>query len=313
MVNNIIELNSNSSVLSIGPSDQTDPSKCNVELLHNNQRYILGPMEKSLLLGKLVENLAANDVTTFDNDGRIDGFLVKLIGWSHTKCSFISLAIEQDNYSSLVHNKKLSIKPNERCLFFEKDGVCIARFILTSANANVWLRVLRPHYTKSVAMEYEMFLTAMSNKISPQPTPNIPRNISNELLQASENSRDWSVSSIQLTLTEIAKEMKPCPTFGISTEEGFKNAEYWSSISGDSLSKAYVYGTYPLVFYRQEVIKNIDWFQQHDITLIPFSNSFVQEFVIDKNTVATLFPVYHGPKARLVNPFSIEELIMYTL
>jgi hypothetical protein len=136
----------------------------------------------------------------------------------------------------------------------------------------------------------------------------MPKDITQEFLLASSYSKNWSNQFVWKTLRKILELAQHCR---IDWDE--KAGETWGLILDDTHTVSMVCTILPIVFYREDIIGNLDSTFNYDVVLIPV-NSFDEKILtLKKCMMAKIFGIDGIDIDAGENPLSINDLYYSTV
>jgi len=309
-----IVLQCGSSELTLTITYSTSYPWCRLHYTSEGRTYDLGSEAKASVLGRLIEQLSAEKLSTLKSVGRSDGFLGSFIHFSHGRPhGGIGMALEHDNRGAYGNEWNESYPDDQRLLFITEETAGLsARMYLDPPTRRKWLDVLLRHFSDADASDYEAQRRTTRPHICPVPSRTGVRDISSELIEASGHGSDGGGSSMAETLSSVLEALKSQGTEDVFVQECFRWGEHWSTIHLEHVLVIYVYGRFPAVFHPAALTKSLASLKTGKVLFVPFEQECSQEFVCKDHRAVQAFSVYHGPEGRLEEPFSIEELVQFT-
>lgn len=134
------------------------------------------------------------------------------------------------------------------------------------------------------------------------------KDITQEFLLASSYSKNWSNQLVWQTLKKILELAQDCR---IDWDE--KAGETWGIILNNTHTVAIVCTILPIVFYRDDIIGNLDSTFDYDIVLVPVNSFDEKSLTLKKGMMAQIFGIDGIDIDTGENPLSINDLYYSTV
>jgi hypothetical protein len=134
------------------------------------------------------------------------------------------------------------------------------------------------------------------------------KDITQEFLLASSYSKNWSNQFVWKTLKKILELAQHCR---IDWDE--KAGEIWGLILNDTHTVAMVCTILPMVFYREDIIGDLDSTFNYDVVHIPVNSFDAKYLSLKKGIMAEMFGIDDIDIDSGENPFSVNDLYYSTV
>ena len=134
------------------------------------------------------------------------------------------------------------------------------------------------------------------------------KDITQEFIVASSYSNQWSSEYIWKTLKKLFELAKNCR---IDWDE--KAGETWGVVLNDTNTISIVCSILPIVFYRGDIIRNLDSIFNYDIVLIQVISFDEKSLSMKKGMMAKIFGIDGIDIDKGENPFSVNDLYYSTV
>lgn len=134
------------------------------------------------------------------------------------------------------------------------------------------------------------------------------KDITRELLLADSYSKNWSNQLVWETLEKISELTSSCR---IDWDENA--GETWGVILNNIHTISIVCTILPIIFYRADIINNLDSIFNSDIVLVPADSFDEKSLTLKKGMIAKIFGIDNIDIDEGMNPFSINDLYYCTI